>query len=178
MNEDDWDILFRWNNDPEVLYYSEGDDITSWPMEAMRKLYRGGSQHAYVFMVELEGEPIGECWLQEMNLARVLAAHPGLDVQRIDLMIGEKALWDQGWGTRIIALLTRCAFEVCEADLVYGLFIADYNVRSQRAFERNGYVRVGSIAQPPGSKASVCYDLALTRQAYLARNDVRLDPPK
>ena len=27
MTEADWDILLKWNSDPQVLYYSEGDDV-------------------------------------------------------------------------------------------------------------------------------------------------------
>ncbi|MBE0696624.1 MAG: GNAT family N-acetyltransferase [Anaerolineaceae bacterium] len=26
MSEADWPVLLRWNSDPEVLYYSAGDD--------------------------------------------------------------------------------------------------------------------------------------------------------
>jgi RimJ/RimL family protein N-acetyltransferase len=33
MTEDDWDVLLKWNSDPEVLYYSEGNDVTSYNLE-------------------------------------------------------------------------------------------------------------------------------------------------
>jgi len=29
MTEGDWDLLLKWNNDPDVLYRAEEDDITS-----------------------------------------------------------------------------------------------------------------------------------------------------
>ena len=29
ITEEDWDILLKWNSDLEVLYYSEGDDVSS-----------------------------------------------------------------------------------------------------------------------------------------------------
>ena len=92
MTEDDWSVLLVWNNDPEVLYYAEGGPIMSWSLGDMQRMYRSVSQTAYVFMIALEGRPIGECWLQEMNLQEVLDRHPGQDVRRIDLMIGEKQL--------------------------------------------------------------------------------------
>jgi RimJ/RimL family protein N-acetyltransferase len=168
LTEADWDTLFVWNNDPEVLYYAEGGDITSWSMEAMKRMYRDTSRKALILIIELDGHPIGECWLQKMNLDRVLRQYPGLDVRRIDIMIGEKTLWGQGWGTRAIRLLVRLAFEHQCVDLLYLPEIADTNLRSRRAFEKNGFVVVQEVAQNPGKKFAVGYDLALTREAYNA----------
>ncbi len=28
MTEEDWPLLLRWNNDPDVLYFAEGDDVS------------------------------------------------------------------------------------------------------------------------------------------------------
>ncbi len=103
---------------------------------------------------------------QFTNLERVLAQYPGLDVRRIDLMIGEKALWGQGWGTRAIRLLVRLAFEHQGVDLLYLPEIADTNPRSRRAFEKNGFVVVQQLPQKPGGKFALGFDLALTRQQY------------
>ncbi len=167
MTEEDWDTLLRWNNDPDVLYYSEGGNITSWSLSDMQKMYRGVSQQGYVFMIELEGSPIGECWLSKMNLERVKSRFPGWDVRRIDLMVGEKELWGKGWGTRVIRLLTKFAFEECGVDILYEPDIADYNARSRRAFEKNGFVIEQVIPQPEGLKAKIGYDMILTKEAYL-----------
>ncbi|MBC7237462.1 MAG: GNAT family N-acetyltransferase, partial [Chloroflexi bacterium] len=130
LTEDDWDTLYVWNNDPEVLYYAEAGDITAWPMEMMQKMYRHVSRKAFIFVIELDGRPIGDCWLQKMNLKRVIEAYPGLDVRRIDIVIGEKGLWGQGWGTRAIHLLVRFAFEHQGVDLLYLPEIAETNPRS------------------------------------------------
>jgi aminoglycoside 6'-N-acetyltransferase len=168
MTEEDWAILYRWNNDPEVLYYAEGDDVTGYSMQDMQALYRGVSRSAHCFVIEVDGTPVGECWLQHMNLDRIRAKYPGLDCRRIDLMLGEKDCWGRGIGTETIRLLTVFAFEEQGADVIYGPGIADYNVRSRRAFARNGYRLVEEVAQTPGSKAAVRYDVALTRAEYVA----------
>ena len=168
LTEADWEMLYRWNNDPEVLYYAEGDDVGGYSMEEMQSIYVTVSRAAYCFVIEVDGHPVGECWLQRMNLARVLALYPEQDCRRIDLMIGEKEHWGRGIGTETIRLLTAFAFEAQGADVVYEPEIADYNVRSRRAFERNGYRVVGEVAQAPGGKAAVGYDLALTREGYEA----------
>jgi len=164
LTEDDWDILLRWNNDPEVLYYSEGDDITSWALKDMQKMYRGVSRKAFVFIAELKAQPIGECWLQEMNLDRILQRYSGLNLRRIDLMIGEKQLWGKGWGTIIIGLLTRFGFEKCQTDVIFGCSIAHNNPRSRRAFEKNGYTVGQEIASPDSPKGKIEYDMILSRQ--------------
>jgi len=164
MGEDDWDALLRWNNDPEVLYYCEGSDVTARPLRQVQQIYRGVSQHAFSFVAELDGRAVGECWLQEMNLERILSRYPAeMDLRRIDLTIGEKELWGKGWGTRIIALLVRFGFERCAADAIFACDVADYNPRSRRAFEKNGFVIDEVIPQDPGRKAGEVYDMILTR---------------
>ena len=30
MTEDDWGTVLRWNQDPEILFYSEGADVVSY----------------------------------------------------------------------------------------------------------------------------------------------------
>ncbi len=167
MTEEDWGPLLRWNNDPEVLYYADGDVMTSRTLAEVQDIYRGVSEHAFSFLVELDGAAIGECWLQEMNLQRIMARYPqDMDLRRIDLLIGEKDLWDRGWGTRTIALLTRFGFLDCGVDAIFGCGIADYNPRSRRAFEKNGYVVDQVIPQPPGRKAREVCDMVLKRHDY------------
>lgn len=166
MTEDDWDILLKWNSDPEVLYFCEGDDITSWDLEPMKKLYRGVSQKAFCFIIEFEAQPIGECWLQQMNLDRILVKYPGKDIRRIDLMVGEKHLWGQGLGTDVLRTLTRFGFEEQNADMIFGCSIADYNPRSLRAFQKVGYEMDAKIEVPPGKKARYEYDVAIMREKW------------
>lgn len=172
MTEADWPTLLRWNQDPDVLRYAEGDDVQGYTVDEVKAIYREVSQHAYCFIAEpvglpWQGGPVGEGWLQEMNLPRLLERFPGEDLRRIDLMIGEKTLWGRGLGTEMIDLLTRFAFVNQATDRVFGCDIADFNARSLRAFEKNGYRLFTCIPQPPGSKASVAHDMMLTRTQYL-----------
>lgn len=82
MTEEDWEILLKWNSDPEVLYYSEGDNVKTYTLEQVRRIYRGISQNAFCFIIEVDGKPVGECWLQRMNLKRILEKYPGLDCRQ------------------------------------------------------------------------------------------------
>jgi RimJ/RimL family protein N-acetyltransferase len=164
----DWDLLFRWNNDPKVLYYAEGDDITSYTLEDIKDLYCSVCAKAYCFIIETDGFPVGECWLQEMNLERVLEKYPDLDVRRIDLAIGEKDQWNKGIGTTVIGMLTEFGFEQENVDLIYEPGIADYNPRSLKAFQKVGFEIVEVIEGEPGQKAKSLTDLVITRDRFLA----------
>ena len=64
----------------------------------------------YCFIIEADGIPIGECWLQEMNLTQVLEKFPNLDVGGIDLVIFKKAYWGQGTSTEVIQQRTEFGF--------------------------------------------------------------------
>ncbi|MHC4934303.1 MAG: GNAT family N-acetyltransferase, partial [Planctomycetota bacterium] len=141
MTEDDWDDLLRWNNDPDVLRFAEGDDVHSRSLKEVQAIYRGVSERAFLFIAELGARPIGECWLQEMNLERVRDRFPeGADLRRIDLLIGETGLWGKGWGTRMIALLVEFGFARERADAIFACDISDENPRSLRAFAKSGFV--------------------------------------
>ena len=76
LTEHDWDWLGKWNRDPDVLYYTDGDTVTVYSPEKVRQIYCSVSQHAYCFIIEADGKAIGECWLQQMNLPRVLRNVP------------------------------------------------------------------------------------------------------
>jgi len=168
MTEDDWGILSKWDSDPDVIYY-DGDWVDGYDLETTQMIYRGVSQNAFNFIAELDGRPIGYCWLQKMNLQRVMEHFPGKDMRRIDLAIGEKELWGEGLGTEMIRILTDFGFGRENADAIFGCSVADYNPRSRRAFERNGYVIFQQTPQPEGHRAKFQYDLMLTRDGYLAR---------
>ena len=166
LAEEDWPHLLRWNQDPEVLYFSEGGDVTAHSLEMVKRIYRGVSQRAFAFLLLLDGVPIGEGWLQQMNLERVLCRYPdSADLRRIDLMIGEKQHWGRGLGTRTVRLLTRFGFDVECADALFGCEVADYNPRSRRVFEKNGYEVFQVVEKKPGGKAREVVDLILTRAA-------------
>jgi RimJ/RimL family protein N-acetyltransferase len=162
MTENDWDILASWNSDSEVLYFSEGGDVESYDLEEVQGMYRGVSQNAFCFIIEFNGQPIGKCWLQRMNIERLLEKYPGKDCRRIDLLIGEKRLWGQGLGTDTIRTLTRFGLEEERADMIFGL-VGDYNLRSVGAFKRAGYEVDAEVEEPPGEKAKFSYDLVIRR---------------
>ena len=137
MTEEDWPHVLAWNADPEVLVWSDGTDEVR-PEEDTKSIYRGVSLFALVFVIEMEGEPIGECWLQKMNLPEMIALFPGQDLRRLDIMIGRKDLWGHGLGSDAIRTLADFGLEQERADAIFAM-VSARNPRSQRAFLRAGF---------------------------------------
>lgn len=169
MTEDDWNILQKWNSDPEVLYYVDERDISAYSLQETQALYRHISSRGYCFIAELNSTPIGECSIQKMDLLRLAQLFPSKELWRVDLLIGEKKMWGKGIGTEIIGMLTKFGFEELKADMIFGCDIAGYNIGSRKAFERNGYRLFQVIQEKPGSKIPFCWDMVITKEDYFSR---------
>ena len=163
LTEDDWPFLAKWGRDPEVLWFTEGDDVAEYSLEDIQGIFRSVSRTAFCFVIEHGGRPIGEGWLQRMNIKAISDRHPGMDLRRIDLSIGEKELWGKGLGGEAIALLTRFGFEGEKADAIFGL-VGGQNRRSVRAFMGQGYAVSRVTEEPyPATKSRFHYELVLWR---------------
>jgi aminoglycoside 6'-N-acetyltransferase len=167
MTEDDWEVVGKWETDPEIIHWADTSRVESRTLEEVQKIFRKVSQHAFCFIIELEGKPIGDGWLQEMNLKKIIRAYPGRVCRRIDLVIGEKELWGRGLGADTIRTLTRFAFEQEKADMVFAI-IGDYNERSQSAFIKSGYSLVMKLEEPPPSRAKLSYVFAIDKSSFSA----------
>ena len=166
-------LLYKWNADPELLYWTEGgtaDTNLSYDEETVHDIFGRTSHSAFCFLAELDGNPIGECWLQKMNLPEVNAMYPeGLDVRRIDMAIGEKTYWNKGIGTRMVGMLVDFAFNDAHVDVLH-CFCEDYNVRSRRVWEKHGFTQVlKEPLEPQPQKGKWQYHYRLTREEYMAR---------
>lgn len=161
-------LLYKWNADLEVLYWTEGEDVQDpYSKEMVHLIYGGVSQSAFCFLIEVDDIPIGECWLQEMNVPSVTDLYPArTDVRRIDLLIGEKNYWGRGIGTKVVRMLVDFAFAGEQVDVLH-CFCADYNCRSQRVWEKNGFSLIRKVKQTANPKMQYEYHYVLTRQQYL-----------
>lgn len=169
LTDDHLPLLYRWNSDPQVVYWSDDGNDDSFDEETVRAIYRTVSKNALHFLIEWQGRPIGDCWLQKMNLPEVIGMYPsGTDIRRIDVEIGERDCWGKGTGTRFLALLVQFAFEVQGVDVLHNV-CSDYNIRSQRIQEKNGFVRVLEEPCEEGNRAKYVYHYRLTKQEYLPR---------
>lgn len=175
--DDHLPFLYKWCADPEVLYWTEGgtDDIRSYEPETVHMIYGGDKDKCLYFLIEVNGVPVGECWLQRMNLPDVKAMYPEtLDVRRIDMAIGEKAYWGRGIGTQFIGMMIDFAFCGEHVDVLH-CFCEDYNVRSRRMWEKHRFTRVLEEAlNPQPQKGKWQYHYRLTRRDFIESRRVRI----
>ena len=158
--------LYKWNSDPEVLYWVEGEDVESYPPEVIHQIYGEISHNSLCFLVEVNGKAIGECWLQKMNLPNIKKMYTdNTDVRRIDMTIGEKSYWGKGIGTLFIGMLVKYAFEHEQVDVLH-CFCEDYNIRSRRVFEKNGFTLILAEEIPQPHKGKLQYHWRLTKEEY------------
>ncbi|MCL2531832.1 MAG: GNAT family N-acetyltransferase [Oscillospiraceae bacterium] len=161
-------LLVKWGSNPDVLYWTDGPDAQPQTLDDVQGIWGQVSQQGLCFLIEYEGTAIGECWLQEMHERQrninYVDEPTELDLRRIDMSIGEKAYWGRGIGTQLIGMLTQFALEQQNVDVLYGITF-DYNKRSQRAFEENGFRFAGEYHENEHTMTK----LRLTRQEYFAR---------
>jgi len=177
--DDHLPLLYKWNTDPDVLYWSDGDDVQAHDADTVHNIYGKSSQTGFCFIVEVSGSPVGECWLCKMNLKRILELHPDTtDVRRIDMVIGEKAYWNKGIGTALVRMLVDYAYNSEYVDVLYGMTF-DFNERSRRVFEKCGFQFVMREA-PAETSAKVREEvfLRLTRAEYIGCRRFTVPPEK
>ena len=164
--DSDIPLLMELNSDPRAIYWSSGE-TEHYDEETVCGIWGMVSQNAYCFIVELDGVPIGDCWLQKMNLPDVQKMYDStLDVRRIDMSIGRVEYWGKGIGTRLVSMLTQLAFEKEGVDVMHCI-CNDDNVRSNRVWEKLGYQLA---MQTPREEKGYENHYRLTREEYLTKS--------
>lgn len=93
LSDDHLPLLYKWNSDTEVTYFTESSIGLIYDEQTVQRKYGGVSKEAFCFLIEANGIPIGECWIQKMNKPDVIAMYPkNTDIRRIDMCIGEKSI--------------------------------------------------------------------------------------
>ncbi len=62
------------------------------------------------------------------------------------ILIGDKSVWNQGYGTEITLLMLKHGFETFNLNKVY-LKVYDHNRGARRAYEKAGYVLEGTLRE-------------------------------
>lgn len=171
LSDEHLPLLYKWNSDPLVLYWTEGgtaDLNLSYDTDTVHCIYGGDIENILYFLIEVDNIPIGECWLQKMNLPNVKSMYPdSLDVRRIDMSIGEKEYWNKGIGTQFIGMMIDFAFNGEYVDVLH-CFCEDYNIRSRRMWEKHNFKRIlEEPLTPQPQKGKWQYHYTLTRQEFI-----------
>ena len=136
--DDHLPFLHKWCADPDVVYWTDGENIP-YSVDTVHDIYGRSSQSAFCFVIEVNGVLIGECWLSKIYPKNIADMYPeSMDIRRIDMMIGEKEYWNKGIGTELVGMLANFAFNGENTDVLHGV-VFDFNMRSRRVFEKSGF---------------------------------------
>jgi len=164
----DLEQFVKWVNDPEVtagltlfLPMSSVDE-EKWFENAMQR-----PQAEKPLVVDMKD---GENW-------RLIGNSSFFDfdwfsrVAEVGIMIGDKTIWNQGYGTEVMTLLLRHGFATLNLHRVYLRVYAD-NKRAIRAYEKAGFVHEGRLRQAVykhGEYKDILY-MSVLREEWNARN--------
>ncbi len=137
IERSDIPTFVRWFNDPEVRQYLLMHAPISTAQEERwfeDMLQRQQRREEFLFTVEArvgdEWVPIGNVGLRRINWKDRRAV--------LGIALGEKAYWDQGYGTDATHTMLRFAFEELNLHRVE-LEVFDENVRARRCYEKAGF---------------------------------------
>ena len=141
IEREDLDALWRWYNDPEVMYFwAEPHKVIS--RDELEARYGGlsgptGQAHWLLITTREEwgrGEPIGRIGYVELDRRNRHA--------EIALKIGEKAYWGRGYGTDALLAFLGYLFHELNLHKVY-LRVEAFNPRARRVYEKCGFRQDG-----------------------------------
>ncbi|MCB0543727.1 MAG: GNAT family N-acetyltransferase [Saprospiraceae bacterium] len=137
---DDFELVFRMQQDPEVMRYirpPETDPEVVRGRMAMWLKYNEQNPGLGVFICLWKdtGEPAGNCVFRHVEYL------PGNDLEVGYLIL--RPFWGQGLATEIVGALVRCAFEEMKAPKLLA-YVDPENAASQRVLQKNGFLLVGN----------------------------------
>jgi diamine N-acetyltransferase len=139
VEREDLPRFVAWLNDPEVLqglllYLPLSlNDEENW-YESMMK--RPTDEHPMVIEIQQADEwlPVGNCGFVNIDWR----SRSG----EVGIFIGEKRLWNRGYGTDAMRLLLQHGFHTLNLNRI-ALDVYDTNLRAVRSYEKAGFVHEG-----------------------------------
>lgn len=130
------DLWLPWMNDPEVTRTL--GNINVFTRESEERFYEGSAhdQSAKTFAIfeRASARPIGTTQLRDINFRDGTAT--------FGILIGDKSVWNRGYGTEATRLVLDFAFHALGLHNVLLTVFAN-NPRGQRAYEKAGFRVVG-----------------------------------
>lgn len=129
VEQRDFDILFKWKNDEEVIKYSrEGkgktlDEFTKWFQEKIN------SENNYMFILENETEQIGQINFEIVNGESILNYSV------------DKEFRNKGFGKVLVKYIEEFIYDNLEEVKKIAAYINASNTSSIKIFESLGYTR-------------------------------------
>lgn len=128
-------------NEPEIKRLLGGAPfpLTLWDEEKWISQQSARSE-TYSFAIETlsDNRYIGGCGINQLDWKN--------RVVELGIFIGDKAYWDQGYGTDALEVLLRFVFEQLNMHKV-SLRVLSFNARAQKVYRRLGFQEEGCLRQ-------------------------------
>ena len=137
----DADALVRWFSDDEVTRWlgPMNVPISRAKQEKFIEMAAEAGDDAKYFAIEtLDRKLVGDCGLGYIDWKCRKA--------EFFITIGEKQLWDKGFGTDALRIVARLAFDKMNLNRLWLTALVD-NPRAVRCYEKCGFVREGLLRQ-------------------------------
>ncbi|GGO62355.1 N-acetyltransferase [Nonomuraea cavernae] len=127
----------RWNHDPDVMQWF----AHSYPVSRERFVdeYADRPKNSYERTV-LGIETLADDRL--IGLVVLSGAEPETGGAELDIYIGEKDCWGNGYGTEAVRLICRYGFDALRLHRIE-LWVADENAAAIRVYQKVGFVEEG-----------------------------------
>ena len=135
--------FYEWINDPQVR-----DGLALYlPLSTQdeEKWFDSSAQHPQSekpLAIEIKD---GDGWRLIGNCAFFGLDWPSRCTE-FGIMIGDKSVWDQGYGTETVKLLLRHGFDTLNLNRIF-LRVFDDNQRAIRAYQKAGFTHEGTLRQ-------------------------------
>ncbi len=133
IEESDLPLLWKWENDPELTYYLNADRHRTMSMEEIQRRYRQirNDPTMELFIIEsFENQRIGMVGYDNLSIERRSC--------RVYIGIGEKELWNRGFGSDAMRTFLYHQFMDLNLERVY-LSVYDFNDRAIASYRKCGY---------------------------------------
>lgn len=137
VEPEDAETLWRWHNDPDVTRWL--DFAYPEPLARIREKFTERPANGYartVLMIETldTGRAIGVTGLRD--------AEPETARAELDIYLGEKDTWGQGYGTDAVRAVCRLGFDAMRLHLI-ALWVVAENAPALRCYEKAGFRQDG-----------------------------------
>lgn len=143
VEREDLPLFVKWLNDPEVI---EGLlFLTPLSLEDEKHWFEKVADHSPAerpLVIEIRD---GETWrmIGNCEFHNISQINRSADV---GIFIGDKTVWNAGYGTETMQLLLKYGFETLNLNRI-SLVVYDDNLRAMRAYEKAGFVLEGRLRQ-------------------------------
>jgi len=131
---------YKWRIDPELCHLDAASTIDNSFNEFLnhyREQLRFPAPGIRFAIETMDGRHIGNCSL--------FNADEGKKEVELGIMLGDKTLWGQGYGTDAILTLLNYVFTQTEWQNVF-LKTLDWNIRAQKCFKKCGFTSKGIVS--------------------------------